>query len=153
MSRKELSTRSAGVRRLLQESRELEEDQSPDYKAAPLETDLFTWHFTIRGPGGDFEGGIYHGKMVLPSEYPFKPPEVYMLTPSGRFETQKKICLSISSFHPESWQPSWGIRTALIALMAFFSSDPKGAVGSLDAPPQERRRLAKCSRDFQCPTC
>jgi hypothetical protein len=23
-----------------------------------------------------------------------------MLTPSGRFETQKKICLSISSFHP-----------------------------------------------------
>lgn len=26
--------------------------------------------------------------------------QVYMLTPSGRFETQKKICLSISSFHP-----------------------------------------------------
>lgn len=36
----------------------------------------------------------------LPSEYPFKPPEVYMLTPSGRFEINKKICLSISSFHP-----------------------------------------------------
>lgn len=38
--------------------------------------------------------------MQLPSEYPFKPPEVYMLTPSGRFEINKKICLSISSFHP-----------------------------------------------------
>lgn len=36
----------------------------------------------------------------LPSDYPFKPPEVYMLTPSGRFEVNKKICLSISSFHP-----------------------------------------------------
>ncbi|KAL8278493.1 hypothetical protein RQP46_009183 [Phenoliferia psychrophenolica] len=162
MARRELSTRSAGVRRLLQEATELSQDDSTDYAAAPLESDLFTWHFTIRGPGGDFEGGIYHGKMVLPAEYPFKPPEVstatiawrvYMLTPSGRFETNKKICLSISSFHPESWQPSWGIRTALIALMAFFSSDPKGAVGSLDAPPQERRRLAKCAREFQCETC
>jgi hypothetical protein len=39
-------------------------------------------------------------RMQLPSEYPFKPPEVYMLTPSGRFEINKKICLSISSFHP-----------------------------------------------------
>lgn len=24
--------------------------------------------------------------------------------PSGRFETGKKICLSISGFHPEFWQ-------------------------------------------------
>ena len=28
--------------------------------------------------------------------------------PSGRFETHKKICLSITGFHPESWQPAWG---------------------------------------------
>ena len=46
-----------------------------------------------------------------------------MLTQSGRFEVNKKICLSISSFHAESWQPSWGIRTALIALMAFFATE------------------------------
>lgn len=37
----------------------------------------------------------------LPSEYPFKPPEIYLLTPSGRFEVNRKICLSISSFHPQ----------------------------------------------------
>jgi ubiquitin-protein ligase len=46
-----------------------------------------------------------------------------MATPSGRFEVNKKICLSISSFHPETWQPSWGIRTALLALMAFFATE------------------------------
>ncbi|KAI5476489.1 ubiquitin-conjugating enzyme E2 J1 [Pseudohyphozyma bogoriensis] len=148
---RKLSMKSAGVRRLLQEAQEL--DEETELRAAPLEEDLFTWHFTIPGPGGDFEGGVYHGKMILPPEYPFKPPEVYMLTPSGRFEVNKKICLSISSFHPESWQPSWGIRTALIALSAFFASEPKGAVGSLDAPPPERRRLAKCSRNFQCAGC
>lgn len=38
-------------------------------------------------------------------------------------QTNKKICLSISSFHPETWQPSWGIRTALLALMAFFTTE------------------------------
>ena len=27
--------------------------------------------------------------------------------PNGRFEIFKKICLSISGHHPESWQPSW----------------------------------------------
>lgn len=53
-----------------------------------------------------FAGGVYHGKLVLPPTYPFAPPEVYMLTPSGRFETNKKICLSISNFHPLSFLPS-----------------------------------------------
>ncbi|GAA5978647.1 hypothetical protein JCM10908_004434 [Rhodotorula pacifica] len=146
--------RSAGVRRLLQEAQELERDESTDYAAAPLEDDIFSWHFTVRGPkSSDFEGGVYHGRLVLPSEYPFKPPEVYMLTPSGRFEINKKICLSISSFHPETWQPSWGIRTALVALMAFFESEAKGAVGSLDAPPAERQRMARNSHQFKCHTC
>ena len=27
--------------------------------------------------------------------------------PNGRFETGKKICLSMSAHHPETWQPSW----------------------------------------------
>ncbi|GAA5903865.1 ubiquitin-conjugating enzyme E2 [Sporobolomyces salmoneus] len=149
-----LSKRSAGVRRLLQEASELSNDDSPDYNAAPLESDLFDWHFTIRGlSGSQFEGGIYHGRMILPSEYPFKPPEIYLLTPSGRFEVNRKICLSISSFHPETWQPSWGVRTALLALISFFESDPKGAVGSLSAPPEERKRLATASQRFKCSTC
>lgn len=26
---------------------------------------------------------------------------------NGRFEVGKKICLSISGHHPETWQPSW----------------------------------------------
>ncbi|GAA5883771.1 hypothetical protein JCM3774_005668, partial [Rhodotorula dairenensis] len=57
--------RSAGVRRLLQEAQELERDDCPDYAAAPLEDDIFSWHFTVRGPkSSDFDGGIYHGRLV-----------------------------------------------------------------------------------------
>lgn len=54
-----------------------------------------------------------------------------MLTPNGRFETNTKICLSISSHHPEHWQPSWSVRTALTALTAFMPSAGHGAIGSL----------------------
>ena len=78
----------------------------------------------------------------MPAEYPFKPPAFVMLTPSGRFETGTKICLSISSFHPESWQPSWSVRSALIALIAFMQTPGNGAVGSLETASDVRRQMA-----------
>jgi ubiquitin-conjugating enzyme E2 J1 len=95
----------------------------------------------------EFEGGIYHGRIQLPSDYPFKPPSFMLLTPSGRFEIQKKICLSISNYHPEHWQPSWSVRTALVALIAFMPTNPGGALGSLDYKKEDRRALAIKSRE------
>ncbi|XP_068495947.1 ubiquitin-conjugating enzyme E2 32-like isoform X2 [Phaseolus vulgaris] len=109
---------------------------------------IFEWQFAIRGPRDtEFEGGIYHGRIQLPSEYPFKPPSFMLLTPNGRFETQTKICLSISNHHPEHWQPSWSVRTALVALIAFMPTNPNGALGSLDYKKEERRTLAVKSRE------
>lgn len=46
--------------------RELALDPSDQYCAAPLEHDMFEWHFTIRGAvGTDFEGGVYHGRILV----------------------------------------------------------------------------------------
>ena len=68
----------------------------------------------LRGPEETpFAGGLYHGRIILPSQYPYKPPEFMFLCPTGRFEVGKKICLSISQHHPELWQPGWDIRTGL----------------------------------------
>ena len=61
------------------------------------------------------------------------------MQPNGRFEVNTKICLSISTHHPEHWQPSWSLRTALTALVAFFPTKGDGAIGALDYPPQARR--------------
>ena len=134
--------------------RELALNPSDQYHAHPLENDMFEWHFTIRGAEGtDFEGGIYHGRILLPPEYPYKPPHIMFLTPSGRFETNTKICLSFSAFHPELWQPAWGIRLILEALISFLPTPGDGAIGALDYKPEERRRLAKQSQSFVCPTC
>lgn len=68
-----------------------------------------------------------------------------LMTPNGRFELNKKVCLTITGFHEESWQPAWGIRTALVGLSSFFQTEAKGAIGGLDTPIAERKRLAALS--------
>ena len=124
------------------------------YHAQPLEDNLFEWHFTIIGSKGtDYEGGRYHGRIILPTEYPMKPPSIILLTPNGRFELHQKICLSASSYHPELWQPSWSIRTVLLAIIGFMPTEGMGSVGSLDCPADERRRMAKRSGNWTCPVC
>lgn len=140
--------KNPAVKRILQEVKEMQSNPSDDFMSLPLEENIFEWQFAIRGPREtEFEGGIYHGRIQLPAEYPFKPPSFMLLTPNGRFETQTKICLSISNHHPEHWQPSWSVRTALVALIAFMPTNPNGALGSLDYKKEDRRALAIKSRE------
>jgi len=147
------NTKSPAVKRLMREAQELNE-ATEEYRACPLEDNLFEWHFTVQGPpSSEFEGGVYHGRILLPPEYPMKPPNIILLTPNGRFEINKKICLSISGHHPETWQPSWSIRTALLALIAFMPTPGNDTIGSLDYSAEERQKLAKKSLNWQCDSC
>ncbi|GKV37948.1 hypothetical protein SLEP1_g45908 [Rubroshorea leprosula] len=148
MAEDKYNLKNPAVKRILQEVKEMQSNPSDDFMSLPLEENIFEWQFAIRGPGdSEFEGGIYHGRIQLPAEYPFQPPSFMMLTPNGRFETQTKVCLSISNHHPEHWQPSWSVRTALVALIAFMPTNPNGALGSLDYKKEERRVLAIKSRE------
>ncbi|KAL7633056.1 UNVERIFIED_CONTAM: hypothetical protein RMT77_016632 [Armadillidium vulgare] len=150
---KSYNARCPAVKRLLKEAQELHE-ATEEYCAYPLEDNLFEWHFTVRGPPDtEFDGGIFHGRIMMPTEYPMKPPNIIFFTPNGRFETNKKICLSISGHHPEMWQPSWSIRTALLAIIGFMPTPANGTIGSLDYTAEERAILAKRSVDFECPEC
>lgn len=73
--------KSPGVKRILQEMKEMQKAESSEFVAEALGSDLFEWHFAIRGPADtEFEGGIYCGRIVLPAEYPFKPPAFIFLT-------------------------------------------------------------------------
>ncbi|KAJ3123616.1 Ubiquitin-conjugating enzyme E2 J1 [Nowakowskiella sp. JEL0407] len=145
---------NSAVKRLMKEYQDLQNDPCPEFVAAPLEDDIFEWHFTIRGPpDGGFLGGRYHGRIIFPADYPFKPPNISFLTPNGRFEVGKKICLSITGYHPEYWRPAWGVRLALVAIISFFPTKGDGAIGSLDYTEEERKIFAKKSRLWSCPSC
>lgn len=149
-----MNTKNPAIKRIMADVRELEKHPSSRYWAEPLEENFFEWHFTIRGPtGSHFEGGMYHGRILLPAEYPFKPPNIVFMTRNGRFEVGTKICLSISAYHEESWQPAWGVRTMLEAIISFLPSEGAGAIGALDWSEKERKRLAIESQAYCCPVC
>ncbi|KAF4678023.1 Ubiquitin-conjugating enzyme E2 J1 [Perkinsus chesapeaki] len=145
---------SQTIKRIQREIMEIQRNPSANWTAAPTSDSIFEWHYTFKGPPGtEFEGGRYHGRIILPSNYPFGPPVIMLLTPNGRFEVSKKICLSISSYHPELWQPAWGIRTIMEALRSFMPTPGEGAIGALDWPADTRRQLAKESRTWTCKMC
>lgn len=153
MAHSQYNFKNPAVKRLMREAQELK-DATEQYSAQPLEDNLFEWHFTFRGPAdSEFDGGIYHGRIILPPEYPMKPPSILLLTPNGRFELHKKICLSISGYHPESWQPSWSIRTAILAIIGFMPTKGEGAIGALDYSAEERKVLARKSSTWSCQCC
>lgn len=102
-----VNVKNPAIKRIHADVRELIKEPSDQYHAAPLESNLFEWHFTLRGPPDTpFEGGVYHGRILLPPDYPFRPPDIMFTTPNGRFNVGTKICLTISSYHPEYWQVS-----------------------------------------------
>ncbi|KIW21028.1 hypothetical protein PV08_01607 [Exophiala spinifera] len=151
---------SPTMRRLLKETAELSSPSSnpnPAFYAGPVsDEDLHEWHFTLLGPPSPspYEGGMYHGRITLPPSYPLKPPNFRFLTPSGRFEVNREICLSISGFHEETWMPAWGVRTALTALRSFMAEKgTAGQVGGLEASVDVRKRLARESRAWKCEAC
>ena len=136
------------------EARQLTMDPDPMFTAAPVKDDLFLWHFTIKGtPDSPFEGGIYHGKITFPNNYPLSPPDIMFMTPSGRFETNKKLCLTFTTYHPEAWNPGWDVRTALTSLIAFMPTRAEGAIGGIDLDDAERKKLAIESRSWKCKEC
>merc|ERR1719401_2446505 len=72
-----------------------------------------------------------------------------MVTPNGRFEMNTRLCLSISDYHPETWQPSLSASTVLKGLLSFMCEDSPtaGAVDPLP-PADERQKLAQASAEW-----
>lgn len=71
----------SAIRRIMAELQDLERNPSPEYRVHASESNLFEFHFTVRGPeDSDFSGGVYHGRIILPENYPYRPPDIVLLT-------------------------------------------------------------------------
>ncbi|GFV06455.1 ubiquitin-conjugating enzyme E2 J2 [Trichonephila clavipes] len=97
--------------------------------------------------GHQSSGGVYHGKLIFPGEFPFKPPSIYMITPNGRFKCNTRLCLSISDFHPDTWNPAWSVSTILTGLLSFMV-EKNPTLGSIETSDYEKRLLATRSLEF-----
>ena len=134
--------------RLRKELKALQKEPVDNIRALPHESNILEWHYVIEG-GKDtpYEGGWYHGIITFPKEYPFKPPSIEMLTPNGRFKTNTKLCLSMSDFHPETWNPLWSVANILTGLYSFMLEDGS-TYGSIVTPTSQKVLAAKDSLSF-----
>lgn len=139
--------------RIINEIKNLKSHPSPLFDAHALPSDMRVWHFTLKGyPQSVYEGGLYHGVIRLPKEYPLKPPDIQFLTPNGRFNTHQNICLSASGFHPESWSPLWKVRNLVESIGAFMLAEDNH-VGYINSSVSRRRELAQSSKVYECKEC
>ncbi|CAH8508675.1 unnamed protein product [Schistosoma guineensis] len=139
---------STALQRLKQDYLRLSKDPVPYITAEPLPTNLFEWHYVIKGPADSpYKGGYYHGKLVFPRDFPFRPPSIYMITPNGRFACNTRLCLSISDFHPDTWNPAWSVSSILTGLLSFMLENTC-TMGSVVTSTCTKKQLAKTSGDF-----
>ena len=61
----------------------------------------------------------------------------------GSEKKEVRLCLSISDYHPESWNPAWTVETILLGLVSFMV-DPAD-------PPAVRAGAALV--EFNCGFC
>lgn len=143
--RYDMTNNKTCTHRLRKEYRNIQRDAPPHITARPLPSNLLKWYFVLEGPPGTpYEGGLYLGRLQFTDQYPYKPPAVYMCTPQGRFRCDVKLCLSMSDFHPESWNPLWSVGSVLTGLLSFMLG-VEDTVGSINTADDEKRALARSS--------
>ena len=96
----------------------------------------------------DYKGGRYIGRIEVPADYPKNPGNFFMLTPSGRFEIGKKICLTNSGYHKESWSPMWNLKNMVIAFASIFGDDTTSGISHIKRTPAERKEMAAKSMQY-----
>lgn len=121
---------------------------------APEETDLYRIHFLLPGPENTpYYGGLYHGMIRLNQNHPINPPNIHMITPSGRFiaeaypisSTSRGICTTTSAFHPDEWTPCNNIETVLKGFVSLMCDPNDVGVGGLKSTDNEKKLFAKNS--------
>ncbi|KAK5169367.1 Ubiquitin-conjugating enzyme E2 6 [Saxophila tyrrhenica] len=136
----------AAYKRLNREYATISANPPPYISAHPSEANILEWHYVLTGPPQTaYEGGQYWGTLVFPHDYPFAPPAIRMHTPSGRFRPSERLCLSISDFHPKSFNPAWEVSTILLGVQSFMTSEEM-TTGSVSASEGERKALAARTR-------
>lgn len=137
------------VRRLGNELKQLRKKPLPYADAYPVDDEMRTWHFVIFGPeDSDYFGGEYFGRIELPANYPLGPPNFYMLTPSGRFLINQKICLSNSSYHSSEWTPSWSLSNILAGMISIMLDSFENGISHIHKPSAEKQSHAQNSHRY-----
>ena len=93
------------MKRLALEYKSICKDVNTFYSIVPSEDDFLKWEFIVMGPPDTiYEGGMFSGYIIFPSNYPISPPVVYfnnIIHPN--VYDDGKVCISILHEGVDSW--------------------------------------------------
>ncbi|QRV74134.1 ubiquitin-conjugating enzyme E2 [Ceratobasidium sp. AG-Ba] len=130
-------------KRLTKEFLAMQKSPPPFVWAAPEEKNILH----SRPPGLSVRWRRVPRPDCIPFRVSVQTPGIKMYTPSGRFQPDKKICFSMSDFHPGTWNPAWSVATICTGLLSFMLSDEM-TTGSVTSTDVEKRDFALRSHEW-----
>lgn len=98
------------------------QDDHPHLKFVMSEDNVHVWYFMMgamidsdnkgefSGDDNEFLGGQFFGKITATNIYPYGPPDVEMLTPTGVFPLNNNdFCIDIGKYHKDNYPATLGM--------------------------------------------
>lgn len=136
-------------KRLQKELKLITDEPLDNIQIAIKNDNMDSWYVKIHGlKEEEYIGGEYILEIIIPESYPQSAPDFRMLTPSGRFAINSKLCFSNSGFHPEQWSPIWNMRMIIMGFLSFFLEKASMGIGHITSTKEEKQQFAKQSIDY-----
>ncbi len=136
------------IKRLMGELRILSQNRVSFVQGVQDPNNIKIFYFLMRPDDAPYKGGLYIGQIEVPDEYPTKAPVFKILTPSGRFEVNKAICMTNSHYHPEHSTAAWNINTMIIAFVSIFIEDDTTGISHIKDTKENRKYMAENSHQY-----
>ena len=110
-------------RRLVNDLKRVEQEDSNGIFASPQQNNILCWEAVIFGPDDTpWEGGSFKLLLEFSEEYPTKPPSIKFMTNMfhPNIYADGKICLDILS---NQWSPIYDVLTVLTSIQSLLT-DP-----------------------------
>jgi len=142
-------------KRIMKEYSEVQNDPPPGCTIRlPKEDDMLVWDVIMAGPPDSiYSGGNFHIQIVLPKEYPFKPPVLNFKTkiyhPNVSNDERGAMCLGM--LKAESWKPPNKIADVLKLVRAVLAApQPDDAVetGIAEQFKNDKKAFDKVASDW-----
>ena len=111
------------LKRLQSELKELNTETSKYFRVKQVGDSMINWIAVIMGPENTpYEGGLFHLDIILPENYPFKPPTITFVTKifHPNISYTGEICMDLLK---ESWSPVLTISSLILSLISMLN-DP-----------------------------
>lgn len=99
---------------------------------------------------GEMKFGEYLCRMVAPADFPFNPPEFYMLTENGLYGIEEKVCISIGEFHAKDYRAALGMAGFAEQLVSGLIGwkELGNGIRIIKTTAGKKSKLAKYSREY-----